>query len=68
MSKRNPLLFLIEVQEAIAKIERYVAGLNYEAFSSSDLVVDAVVRNLEVIGEAVRHFPEEWKARYHEID
>jgi uncharacterized protein with HEPN domain len=44
-----------DILEAIAKIERYVEGLNYEQFQADPKTVDAVVRNLEVIGEAVRH-------------
>ncbi len=68
MSKRNPRLFLLDVLEAIAKIERYLSGLSYDEFIANDLVVDAVVRNLEVIGEAVKHIPNEWRERYQEID
>jgi uncharacterized protein with HEPN domain len=44
-----------DILEAIAKIERYVTGLNFEQFRADQKTVDAVVRNLEVIGEAVRH-------------
>ena len=33
-----------------------------------DMVLDAVVRNLEIIGEAARHLPETLRLRYHEID
>jgi len=68
MSKRTPLLFVSDVLEAIAKIERYTSGLTYEAFEANDLVVDAVVRNLEVIGEAVKHIPEELRERHTVID
>jgi uncharacterized protein with HEPN domain len=44
-----------DILEAIAKIERYVQGLTFEQFQSDEKTIDAVVRNLEVIGEAVRH-------------
>jgi uncharacterized protein with HEPN domain len=44
-----------DVLEAIARIERYVEGLTFEQFQADQKTVDAVIRNLEVIGEAVRH-------------
>lgn len=67
MSRRDPLLLILDMLEAVAKVERYTQGLTYEAFSQNDLVLDAVVRNLEVIGEAARHLPEELKGRYGEL-
>lgn len=32
------------------------------------MAIDAVVRNLEIVGEAARYLPEEWRSRYSEID
>jgi uncharacterized protein with HEPN domain len=58
MSRRDVRLFLRDMLEAITKIERYTAGLDFAAFEANDMVVDAVVRNLEIIGEAARHIPE----------
>lgn len=47
--------YLGHILEAIQRIERYAAGLSEEAFLASEIVQDAVVRNLEVIGEASRN-------------
>lgn len=58
MSKRDVRLFLRDMLEASAKIERYTAGLDFDSFAGNDMAVDAVVRNLEIIGEAARHIPE----------
>jgi uncharacterized protein with HEPN domain len=44
-----------DILDAIAKIERYVQDFTFEQFRDDEKTVDAVVRNLEVIGEAVRH-------------
>ena len=52
------------VLEAIAKIERYTAGLTETSFAMEGMAVDAVIRNFQVIGEAVRHVPDEVRARY----
>jgi len=68
MSKRNILFFVLDMLEAIAKIERYTAGLTGEHFAANEMVLDAVVRNLEIIGEAARHLPGELRERYADID
>jgi uncharacterized protein with HEPN domain len=59
MSKRDARLFLSDILEAVEKIERYTTGLSFEQFESNDMIVDAVVRNLEIIGKAARHLPKE---------
>ena len=46
-----------DMLEAIGRIRQYVAGMNFEAFLQDPKTVDAVVRNLEIIGEASRHVP-----------
>ena len=48
-------------------IAGYVQGLSPEAFAGDRRTVDAVVRNLEVIGEAARHVPEEARAQFPEV-
>lgn len=63
MSKRDVRLFLNDMLEAIDKIERYIAGLSCEEFEDNPMVVDAVVRNPEVIGEAAKHIPEELRTK-----
>jgi len=44
-----------DILEATDRIERYVADLTFEQFQGDQKTIDAVIRNLEVIGEAVRH-------------
>ncbi|MHC1626315.1 MAG: HepT-like ribonuclease domain-containing protein [Methanoculleaceae archaeon] len=68
MSKRSPLLFIQDMLEAIEKIERYTESIkDLEDFRKRDIVVDAVLRNLEIIGEAARNIPEEIRSKYPEI-
>jgi len=50
-----------DILDAIARIDRYITGLNSEQFKADQKTVDAVVRNLEIIGEAVRHLAAEDK-------
>jgi hypothetical protein len=49
------------------RIAEYTAGMSYEAFLGNRLVIDAVVRNLEVIGEAARHIPEKVQRQFPDI-
>lgn len=53
--------------EAIAKIQQYVSGLTEDTFADQSMAVDAVIRNFQVIGEAVRHLPDDVQARYPEV-
>jgi len=65
MSKdRDYVLFLEDILESIGKIEKYTEGLTYQEFHKDEMVIDAVVRNFEIIGEAVNKVPEELKEQY----
>ena len=59
MSKRDYKLFLSDILESIKRIEEYTAGLTFEDFEKNNIVSDAVVRNLEIIGEAAKNIPSE---------
>jgi uncharacterized protein with HEPN domain len=65
---RDFRLYLEDVIEAITKIRGYTAGLSFEQFSTDAKVVDAVTRNLEVIGEAVRNIPGEVREKHASIE
>ncbi|MFD1554536.1 DUF86 domain-containing protein [Paraburkholderia silviterrae] len=44
--------YLQHILDAIARISRYTAGMDKQAFESDELVRDAVIRNIEIVGEA----------------
>lgn len=67
MSKRDVQLFLTDLLDCIQKIEKWTANLSLEQFEEDDRTQDAVVRNLEIIGEAAKNIPEDLRARYKEI-
>ena len=56
------------IWEAIEKIERFIIDLKQDTFSQDEKTVDAVVRNLEIIGEASNRLPEELKKRHTDIE
>ena len=59
---RDSNVYLDDIREAIGKIRRYTAGLSFNDLSKDERTVDAVVRNLEIIGEAVKHLPDQTRA------
>ncbi len=58
---RDPILRLEDIIEAGEAIRAYLEGYDYSTFVGDRRTVDAVTRNLEIIGEAVKHLPESWK-------
>jgi uncharacterized protein with HEPN domain len=67
MSKRDPFVLLEDIMLAIQKIGRYTLQMDYDAFLANDLVIDGVARNLEIIGEAARQLPEEFRRVHTQI-
>jgi len=67
MSKRDYRLFLEDMLEAVERIEEYTKGYSFEDFINDRKTIDAVVRNLEILGEAARNIPDEIRKEYHEI-
>ncbi len=67
MMKRTYRLYLNDIIQAMNKIERYAQGLDYDSFINNEMVVDAVLRNIEVIGEAAAQIPETIKQQYSNI-
>ncbi len=55
--RRDYRLYLDDILEAIAKIQKYTEGLSIEQFKDDDKTYDAVIRNFAVIGEAAKHIP-----------
>jgi uncharacterized protein with HEPN domain len=64
MPKRHPDLLIEDMRAAIQKIERYTSGMDQQLFRQDEKTIDAVVRNLEVLGEATRQMPEDFTTRH----
>jgi uncharacterized protein with HEPN domain len=61
--RRDVTVFLDDIIEACDKISRYTSGFTVEKFRRDDKTIDAVVRNLEIIGEAAKNVPDEMRAK-----
>lgn len=66
--KRNINLFFVDILEAITSIKEYTQGMSYNEFLKDKRTRDAVVRNLEIIGEAAKNIPDDTKEKYPEVN
>lgn len=61
-------LFLRDIQTCCQKIIRYTSGLTKDLFLKNEVVYDATLRNIEIIGEAVKQLPQTVRDQYPEIE
>ena len=64
---RDRSLYLKDILRAIESIETFTAGIDFDTFRADDKTASAVIRKLEIIGEAVKQIPEEVRERYPDI-
>ncbi len=57
MSSKEWEFRIYDILRCIGKIESYLAGMTLAQFKKNELVIDAVIRNLEIIGEASKNIP-----------
>lgn len=65
---RDCRVYLSDILEAVRRILSYTEGMSLEDFAKSLITVDAVVRNLEVIGEAATRISDDVKAEASDIE
>jgi len=65
--KRTLNLFIENILENIKLIEESIKNLSKEEFISDKLIIDATIRRLEIIGEAVKNIPDSFRDKYDEI-
>lgn len=64
---RDCRLYLRDILAAIDSIEAFVEGMDWETFQADDKTASAVVRKLEIIGEAARQIPYELRQDYSQV-
>ncbi len=64
---RDYRVFLDDIMEATSKVLEYTSGFSYEQFCADRKTIEAVVWNLQVIGEAVKNIPEEIRSQYPDV-
>jgi len=68
MSKRSLKLLVDDIWDSVDKIERYTEGMTQDGFQTDEKTTDAVVRNLEIIGEAAGRLPKDFFDQHPEIE
>ncbi len=64
---KDDQVYLRHILDAVEKIETYLGSQTYEFFSNNDMMIDAVVRELEIVGEATSHLSNQLRASHPEI-
>ena len=67
MSNKKDTVYLLHIVESIDKINEFTKNMGYDEFLNNDLVQSAVIRKLEIIGEASNNVSEELKNKYPEV-
>lgn len=65
--KRNYALFIKDILECINKIEKFIENINFDEFVKDDKTSSAVIRKLEVIGEATKNIPKSIQEKYNQV-
>ena len=65
---RNYKVYLNDILNCIDKIEKYTENISYDKFKNNDLIQDGVIRNLEIIGEAVKMLPMDLRNNNPEVE
>lgn len=67
MSNRQEDLYITDISNSIKQIEEYTENMTIENFDLDRKTQDAVIRNLEIIGEASKYISSEFKEKYSHI-
>ena len=65
--RRDDRVYLQHISDAISKIDQYIQGIDEEKFLRNSLIQDGVIRQLEIIGEAVKNLSSEFRERHSDI-
>jgi len=65
---RDEIMYLQDIAESCEKILRFTAGLSQSDLTGDEKTYDAVVRNLEIVGEAAKHIGEDLRRQMPDID
>lgn len=65
---RDYRLFLEDILNCGLSIQRYAAGFDFDRFVSNRMAYDAILRNVELIGEAAKNVPPEIRTRHPEVE
>ena len=66
--KKDPIIYVEHIYTCVNRILEYTEGFDENSFLENNLIQDAVIRNLEIIGEETKKLNEEFRLRYSAIE
>jgi len=66
-AKREYLDYFKDIQDALEKINNFIVGLDFESFAKDHKTTFAVIRALEIVGEAARKISKSVRSRYPDV-
>jgi len=64
---KDDLVYIEHIQSSVERIQSYIEGLNLQSFLQNHLVQDAIVRQLEIIGEATKGITYKFRDQHPQI-
>jgi len=68
MYRRTDKEFVLDMYVACERILNYTSGMKFEDFVNDQKTIDAVIRNVEILGEATKNLSADFRAQFHEIE
>ena len=65
---RDSKVYIQDIKDAVRRIETYTKGITFASFENNQMLVDAVIRNLVIIGESVKNLPEDIKKEFPDVE
>ena len=65
--KKNDLIYLNHILNSIERINEYTASMEKDDFLFNNLVQDATIRQIEIIGEATKNISQDLREKYHQV-
>jgi len=62
--KRNVALYLRDILQNMQDAEEFIQGLSYDQFTADKKTFNAVLRSIEIVGEAAKHVPDSVRSKY----
>ncbi len=59
--------YIDDIIAAVSEVEDFTRGMSYETFASDKKTINAVIRSLEILGEAAKHIPASFRQKHRDI-